>query len=397
MSERTEQYCKKRSLDNLPADRLARGVSLTTPSPLDIERLFKTASQDIDGLAPLECILKVSAHNPDTMMALSRNGNNSTTCGPTSFVAQLPLNADGLVALFDGSMDTALPDLKYICRQNETPKAIYVWGIHVTKKTAGGIALVMQRLSTPHYRHAPLYCKAANENAFRFFMSLGFKQGATYKHWHQADMLEYQRETEPKARQQGQAPIYDSVPASASKREISVEVVHSIADYQKMIVIRAATYIAEHHCPYDEEFDGNDFAGTHLIGYVGKEPAGCIRVRFFAQFAKIERLSVLPRFRRSQMIDRLIRAGIELARKKGYQHLYGHAESHLVKLWSRYGFVPRTSDATYSFSDRDYVEGDLILDLSNNPITHTCPPHIINRPEGQWHKPGVLERGEVKS
>ena len=39
--------------------------------------------------------------------------------------------------------------------------------------------------------------------------------------------------------------------------------------------MRSAVYIGEQECPYEEEFDGNDLAATHLIGYVGNEPAGC--------------------------------------------------------------------------------------------------------------------------
>ncbi len=53
--------------------------------------------------------------------------------------------------------------------------------------------------------------------------------------------------------------------------------------------------------PYEEEFDGNDFSSTHLLGYVGDEPAGCLRIRYFASFAKIERLAVRHEFRHTRL------------------------------------------------------------------------------------------------
>ncbi|MGA7383676.1 MAG: hypothetical protein WBW81_02940 [Methylocella sp.] len=52
--------------------------------------------------------------------------------------------------------------------------------------------------------------------------------------------------------------------------------------------IRAAVYIAEQACPFAEESDGNDCCATHLIGFIGEEPAGCIRLRYFHDFVKLE-------------------------------------------------------------------------------------------------------------
>ena len=69
---------------------------------------------------------------------------------------------------------------------------------------------------------------------------------------------------------------------------LSVTVARSLEDMMRVMTIRSAVYMAEQECPYDEEFDGNDFSATHLIGYVGNEPAACLRIRYFADFAKIE-------------------------------------------------------------------------------------------------------------
>ena len=58
------------------------------------------------------------------------------------------------------------------------------------------------------------------------------------------------------------------------------------------IAIRGAIYMAEQRCPFEEEFDGNDFSATHLICHKNGEPVGCMRIRYFAGFAKLERLAV---------------------------------------------------------------------------------------------------------
>lgn len=53
-------------------------------------------------------------------------------------------------------------------------------------------------------------------------------------------------------------------------------------------------------------------------------------MRFFADFAKLERLAVRRAYRRSGLAFALVRAGIELSRVKGYQRIYGHAQKRLV-------------------------------------------------------------------
>ena len=145
----------------------------------------------------------------------------------------------------------------------------------------------------------------------------------------------------------------------------------------RIVAMRSAVYIGEQECPYDEEFDGNDFTGTNLLGYVGDEPAGCIRVRYFADFAKIERLAVRKEFRNTRLSFQLVRAAIELCRAKGYQRLYGHAQKRLVKFWSRFGFEVLEGGRELVFSDFDYVE---------MVMKHAA------RSQGDRHRTGSLRR-----
>ena len=86
---------------------------------------------------------------------------------------------------------------------------------------------------------------------------------------------------------QGHAPAPPLAPAVQTSPALSVKIARSFEDLARAVAIRGAVYIGEQECPYDEEFDGNDFSATHLIGYVGDEPAGCMRIRYFADFAKV--------------------------------------------------------------------------------------------------------------
>jgi predicted GNAT family N-acyltransferase len=156
--------------------------------------------------------------------------------------------------------------------------------------------------------------------------------------------------------------------------------------------IRSAVYIGEQECPFEEEFDGNDFTATHLIGYVGDEPAGCIRIRHFADFAKIERLAVRKEFRNTRLSFQIVKAAIELCRAKGYRRLYGHSQRRLMSFWGRFGFVPLPGGKEFVFSDFDYVEAVLDIEPSPNAVRIGVDPYVMIRPEGRWHEPGILER-----
>jgi GNAT superfamily N-acetyltransferase len=135
---------------------------------------------------------------------------------------------------------------------------------------------------------------------------------------------------------------------------------------------------------------------THLLGYVGDEPAGGLRVRYFADFAKIERLAVRQEFRRSGLGSQLVSAAIELCRVKGYRLIYAHSQKRLLEFWSQFAFRPLQNGREFVFSDFDYVE--IVLDTTPHPqaISIGVDPYVMIRPEGRWHVPGILERSAIR-
>jgi predicted GNAT family N-acyltransferase len=191
-------------------------------------------------------------------------------------------------------------------------------------------------------------------------------------------------------------PLYDRYDGNGRPGEIAVTVVHTIEEFMRMVSIRSAAFIAEQECPYLEEFDGNDFASTHLLAYLGNEPIGCLRIRFFADFAKIERLAVRKEFRNKGATKPLIEAAIDLCKAKGYQRMYGHAARHVVKFWEQFGFSVIENAKEFVFSDFEYIEMQLFTDRKPTAVTIGIDPYLTIRPEGQWHKPGVLETSAAR-
>lgn len=175
------------------------------------------------------------------------------------------------------------------------------------------------------------------------------------------------------------------------KRRLEVKVVRNMEDMFRVGAIRAAVYMAEQNCPYEEEFDGNDFSATHMIGYVDGEPAACLRIRYFAGFAKLERVAVRHGLRKSRIAFRIIREAIDFCSRKGFTRIYGHARDELVPLWRMYGFREMENSRPVVFSDFSYTEMVRETAPSENAISLETDPYVLIRPEGDWDRPSVLE------
>lgn len=180
------------------------------------------------------------------------------------------------------------------------------------------------------------------------------------------------------------------------KMELTARVAATPDDIARVFALRAAVFMTEQSCPYDEEFDGNDYCSTHLLGFVNGEPAAVLRLRFFAEFAHLGRLAVMPKFRRTLIPKVLIEKAIEICRRKGYRTLYGQSQKRLVTFWAKFGFKPMRKNAKLVFSDHEYVEIEAELPPHSDAITTASDPYVIIRPEGEWDKPGVLDRSSQR-
>jgi len=175
-----------------------------------------------------------------------------------------------------------------------------------------------------------------------------------------------------------------------------IKVARTLEDLMQVTAIRSAVFLTDQVCPYEEEFDGNDLCSLHLIGMVGSEPAACIRARFFGDFCKLERLAVRQSYRRSRLSFMMVQAGIEMARKKGFRRIYGHAQDRLVDFWAHFGAKPLGPDRKLVFSDFSYTEMVIELEPHPDPITVDSDPYEIIRPEGEWSNPGILDSSAAR-
>jgi predicted GNAT family N-acyltransferase len=369
-----------RSLDKMTMLQLAKRTVIFTVDAAGIASLMDAARQDIPGLTSNEIVQAVVNHNPDVFWAIARKDHfDIASPSGEGFLAVLPLTHEGTRRLVDGRLDTKNPDLAFVARQSERPAGIYVWAIHAKGAIAAAIPLVLQKYSSPLYQGVNIYSRTVTTEGRRLVGPLGFSPSAHYDGVIAPHLQMLDRS--------GDLPSYKAPP----RRPVSVRVVRSMDEMARVIAIRGAVYMGEQHCPFEEEFDGNDFSATHLICHKGEEPVGCLRIRYFADFAKLERLAVRNESRNEGLAGRIVTAAIDLCRKKGYRVLYAHSQRRFLKFWEQHGFTRMTGARDFTFSDFDYTEVKLETEKHPQSISLAADPYVIIRPEGLWDAPGILE------
>jgi predicted GNAT family N-acyltransferase len=392
-AQESEISVKAHPLERLDPARVAKRLTIFRPGAPLVDRLFSLAEGHVAGLADTAVVKRVVSDNPDSLWAIARKSNfDPSDPKPGGFLAMLLLTAQGLKALATREMDCTNPDPSYLVKPGERPAAIYVWCTFAPGTLASAVALVLQQMSQAPYDGVPLYTRATTSDGYRFTEGLGFQRGAVVDGIEAPHLYVYERaRAKPAA-----APLYDTYGGSKERRSLSVNVAREFNDLMRVASIRSAVYIGEQQCPFEEEFDGNDLMAVHLIGYAGDEPVACIRVRFFADFAKMERLAVRKEFRNTRISFMVVKAAIELCRVKGYRRIYGHAQRRLLDFWGRFGAKQFEGGKSFVFSDFDYVEVLIEAEPHPNAIKLGTDPFVIIRPEGRWHVPGILERSSSR-
>lgn len=379
----------KYKLDQLDAARIAKHLVMFEPSEKVLTDLVAKARLSIPGMAPIAEALKVQRHNHNCVMALARKSKfDPGAPAGEGFIAMLPLNSLGMELLARDALEATRPNVKFLASSDERPKGIYWWAVFAPGTLAAGMALFVEKLASQQYAGLDVYARPVTDEGRNFLKVLGFTEGTEIGHTPAPHLWKFTRKPA--------APAYDSYVPHSGKKNIGITVARTFDDLMRVAAVRNSVYVGEQECPYDEEYDGNDLAATHLLAYIGDEPAGCLRLRFFAGFAKFERVAIRKEFRKSRAAIKLVQAGLKLCQKKGYRYVIGHAQTRLTNFWTRFGFQPMEGRKHFFFSDYDYIE--MVTELEPDPeaITITGDPYVAIRPEGRWHVPGILEESAVR-
>jgi predicted GNAT family N-acyltransferase len=319
-------------------------------------------------------VWRVRAKNPQVLQALL--ASDGRLAGLFAF---LPLNRYGAHVILAGSFDGSSPDPAWVCRAGEQPEAIYLWLVYAPGRCAAGLEPARRLLVGLGAGRVPVFSRAVSAQSQRLHERAGFLPARLLS----PNAPEWLLVVPPSVTlSAGEAP---------SKPSVEVAIVRSMSGLAQVFALRAATFIAEQFCTYREEFDGNDFCSTQFVGSVDADPGGCIRLRYFGDFAKLERLCIRREYRGSGLKEALVEFALDHARAKNFRRVYGHARADLVPMWREFGFEPMPGRPGFRFANIDYVEILRELEPDETAVRLGVPAMLTTRPEGAWDEPGPLD------
>jgi GNAT superfamily N-acetyltransferase len=168
---------------------------------------------------------------------------------------------------------------------------------------------------------------------------------------------------------------------------VTTKLAMRMEDSLQAFAVRAACFMGEMDVPFSEEFDGHDFGATHVIAYVGEEPVGTVRVRWFPSFAKPERLAVIQRFRGHDIGQVLLERCRKLAETRGCNMLYVQVLPSDLAYWEKRGWRRLVSEEASSGAKR-IVAMVKAVDPSKPLPDVEAPEAVVLRPEPQLDSSG---------
>jgi len=168
---------------------------------------------------------------------------------------------------------------------------------------------------------------------------------------------------------------------------IRVEIVKTMEQLQHAYTIRAICFMEENGVAAGQSFDGNDLQSTHIVAYAGEEPIGALRIRWFKDFALLERTA----FRKAYRSPRILKAAAptifgHIARK-GYSKVITHAQPLYARMWcALLGFkkVEGKNHVFFAAHTEPYIEIVKELDIPENAITLATDATVLFRTEDEW-------------
>ena len=111
-------------------------------------------------------------------------------------------------------------------------------------------------------------------------------------------------------------------------------------DFAAIAAVRTSVFQIEQGVSAALEFDGLDQAATHFLACDGDRAIGTARVRFLdGHTAKLERLAVLPNFRKHGVGRKIVETALEFLAGKNITDLRIHAQISVVAFYQKLGFV----------------------------------------------------------
>ena len=180
---------------------------------------------------------------------------------------------------------------------------------------------------------------------------------------------------------------------SEIKIELATKNLRSLA-----LAVREKVFVRELGVPKSKEFDDNDDVAAHIIAYKTqnnrKLPIGTMRIRFFKDFVKFERMSVLRNYRKTTVASDIMEFGFNYVAEKGYTQVYGMCKKELLPRWQKCGYQPISGVKPIEQNDMILIPIIRHLPENQKSISINSAPELLIKQEGHWFdsNPSMAEK-----
>ncbi len=167
---------------------------------------------------------------------------------------------------------------------------------------------------------------------------------------------------------------------------VEILIAQNQTDFDAMMKVRRQVFVDEQKIPEHLEFDGNDFGATHVLAKVEGQVVGAMRIRYFSDFVKFERMAVLPPYRKSNITDKIMNKAFEFVAKKGYRQVYGVCKRELLHRWQKCGYFQIDDVPAFQHNGMELIPIMRVLTSDPNALTIQSHPDLLTAREDAWDK-----------
>lgn len=122
------------------------------------------------------------------------------------------------------------------------------------------------------------------------------------------------------------------------------------AEFEAALALRHEVFCVEQGVPSNEERDGRDRTGLHLVALQDGEVVATCRLVFVGNTVQFSRLAVKRSARRQGIASAMLRATDAESLAHGAHRIVLHAQTYARPLYDQAGYVPR---------GREFVEANI--------------------------------------
>lgn len=179
----------------------------------------------------------------------------------------------------------------------------------------------------------------------------------------------------------------------AENQDIKVDIARSMDDLQQAFDLRRAEFVQKQHVPESAEFDGNDFTATHVLAKQGDTAVGTLRIRYFHDFVRFERMCVKEGYRGQDVVDRILNFASDFLKRKGFDRAHCFCKAELVPYWEKRHHHRILDAPVVHAGGMELYPMCFVFPSVETPIQMNGDPKLLIAPEGKWEpeKPSVRD------